>query len=104
MDFRTYREKKSGWWIEERSSVPCILPKDGLLAVFLLKDVEALMDNHYPSKGKGQEKRWFFNETFDREIAEIMDDRVYANPQVLYYHFLNKSKPVEAPAFERVEI
>lgn len=88
-DFRTTTEKRRGFWIEERSKVPCILPKDGLLAIFKLGDVEKLMDEKYPHKGKGENKKWYFNDTFDREIAEIMEGRVYANPQVLWEHYLN---------------
>lgn len=90
MDIRTYRQRKLGWWIEERATVHCILPKDGLVAVFRREDVETLMDKTYPHAYRGQEKVWFFNDSYDREIAETEDDRVVANPQVLWQHFLPK--------------
>lgn len=89
-DFRTYTERKQGWWVETRSTIPCILPKDGLLAVFLLKDVEQLMDSKYPVAVFNGQKVWFFNSTRDREIAEQDGDRVYANPQVLTTHYLRR--------------
>lgn len=88
MDFRSSFERRNGWWIEKRSTVPCILPKDGLLAVFLRKDVEALLDANYPHSTEPTRKVWWFNDTKDREIAETDDGRVYANPQVLLTHYL----------------
>lgn len=91
-DFRNNWEVKRGWWVEERSIKPCILPPDGQLAVFPLRDVEDLMDRKYPFKRVSGEKHWYFNNTFDREIAEQCDGRVYANPQVLWEHFLPKEK------------
>lgn len=91
IDFRSHFEVKKGWWIEERSSVPCILPADGLLAVFRTRDVEPLMDQKYPHQKYPGRKVWWFNETKDREIAEDLGDgRIYANPQVLMEHFLNR--------------
>ena len=91
-DFPTYQEKKRGWWTETRATVPCILPADGQLAVFKLSDVEKLMDEKYPHKGTGENKKWYFNSTYDREIAEIMDGRVYATPNVLWEHYLPPRK------------
>lgn len=89
MDFRTHIEKKRGFWVEERSSVPCILPADGQLAIFLAKDIEALMDATYPFEIRnGLDKVWYFNTTKDREIAEADGDRIYCNPQVLLQHYL----------------
>lgn len=90
-DFRTSTEKRRGFWVEKRSSVPCILPKDGQLAIFLRKDVEALMDEKYPHLRFADRKVWWFNSTKDREIAEAAqgEDRIYANPQVLWEHYLN---------------
>lgn len=90
LDFRTSSEKKAGWWQETRATVPCILPRDGQLAVFQRKDVENIMDEKYPHS-KQQNKIWWFNETKDREIAECDDDRIYANPQVLWTHFMEQS-------------
>lgn len=92
IDFRSHFEVKKGWWIEERSSVPCILPADGLLAVFRTGDVETLMDSKYPhQRYSANHKVWWFNETKDREIAEDLGDgRIYANPQVLTEHYLNR--------------
>jgi hypothetical protein len=88
VDFRTYSEKKKGFWVETRSSVPCILPKDGLLAIFMRKDIEEFMDQNYPSEIDEARKVWYFNQSRDREIAETDDDRIYANPRVLIENFL----------------
>lgn len=88
-DFRTSLEIKKGWWIEERATVPCILPADGLLAVFRLVDVELLLDSNYPWVKERYRKVWFFNGSKDREIAESSNDRVYANPQILWRHYLS---------------
>lgn len=91
MDFRTHFERKKGWWIEERATIPCILPKDGLLAVFRRSDIEEFMDKTYPHKKRSDsEKVWYFNETRDREIAEIDGDRIACNPQVLLEHFMKR--------------
>jgi len=90
VDFRTHSEKQRGWWIEERSGVPCILPKDGQLAVFRIEDVKILMDEKYPYEDIDGERHWYFNKTRDREIAETIGGRVYANPQVLWEHYLVK--------------
>ena len=88
-DIRTYFEKKKGWWIEERAIFPCILPKDGLVVVFKRSDIESIMDSNYPNRGQGFGKYWFFNETRDREIAEVdAEDRIVCNPRVLWDHFL----------------
>jgi hypothetical protein len=89
-DMRTYYEKKKGFWMEADSIVPCMVTSDGLLVVFELLFVKELLDAHYPfNKEQGV---WFFSETRDREIAEIEGDRVYANPQLLYSHFLVRRK------------
>lgn len=90
-DIRTHFERKNGWWMEPNSRVPCALPKDGLLAVFRLADVEKVLDEHYPHRTfkNGGGKVWYFNETRDREIAETdAEGRVCANPQVLWEHFM----------------
>jgi hypothetical protein len=34
-----------------------------------------------------KEKAWYFNNTLDRQIAELRGDRVYANPRLLWKHF-----------------
>lgn len=91
-DFRDHFEKKRGWWLEERATVPCIIPKDGLLAVFRREDVETMMDNKYPHGNNGSTKVWWFNDTKDREIAEVENGRVYANPQVLWEHFMGRTQ------------
>lgn len=85
-------EEKKGWWFEPRSSVPCALPADGLVCVFNLEDVKAVLDEHYPTKKYRDGKIvWYFNETRDREIAECDDGkRVTANPQVLWTHFMKE--------------
>lgn len=88
MDFRTRGEIAKGYWVEERSTIPCILPKDGLLAIFQRKDIEAFLDKTYPGIERYGERVWFFNSSRDREIAETQWKRVYANPQVLLQHFM----------------
>jgi hypothetical protein len=93
IDIRTYQEKKRGWWIEEHATIPCALDKQGLIVCFRREDAEKLMDETYPHVGKGINKRWYFNSTKDREIAEIdVEDRISANPQVLFQHFLPTSR------------
>lgn len=90
-DIRTHFEKKKGWWIEERSTVPCALPADGQVVAFRRVDIEKLMDEKYPSHTyANSEKVWYFNETRDREIAETQDDRIVCNPQVLWEHYLKR--------------
>jgi len=93
-DFRTHFEKKKGWWVEENATISCILPKDGLLAVFLRDEAEVVMDANYPFKVFNGRKHWYFNDTYDRECAEEDHDgtyaRIAANPQVLYSHFLKR--------------
>lgn len=92
-DLRTWYEKKKGWWIEERATIPCALPKDGLIVVFRRADVEKLMDEKYPHHGCGEGKVWYFNSTLDREIAEIdVEGRVCANPTVLLKHFMRRER------------
>lgn len=92
IDFRTTLERRKGWWIEERSTVPCILPPDGLLAVFRTQDVLQILNAYYPwfYNDKWGNRHWYFNETKDREIAEQDAERVLANPCVLWDHFLLK--------------
>jgi hypothetical protein len=94
-DFRTHFETKRGFWIEERSSIPCILPKDGQLAIFRRSEAEEVLNKNYPYRdyNGGEDRIWFFNATRDREIANtegLSDGRVYCNPQVLWEHFLKK--------------
>lgn len=89
LDIRTNYEKRKGWWIEERCMFPNALPKDGLIIVFRREDIEVLMDADYPHKTFNGQKVWYFNETRDREIAELDENnRICCNPQVLYRHFL----------------
>lgn len=89
LDIRTSWERKHGWWIEERATVPCALPEDGLIVVFRREDVEAIIDAWYPHTRAGDDKIWYFNETRDREIAEIdTEGRISANPHVLLAHFM----------------
>lgn len=88
MEIRTRSEIRNGWWIERRASVLCALPRDGLVVVYNREDVEAIFDSNYPHEGEGNKKVWYFNETKDREIAEIdVEGRISANPQSLI-HFL----------------
>jgi len=85
-DMRTPQEIRQGFWMEPRSIVPCMVTKDGQLVIFELVYVKELMDHYYPYSRT--ERAWYFNETRDRQIAEIDWGRVYANPQVLYTHYL----------------
>jgi len=90
-DIRTRWEIKRGWWVEERATVPCALPKDGLVVVFRREDVEEFMDKTYPhdTYRDNYQKVWYFNETRDREIAEVdAEGRICCNPQVLLQHFM----------------
>ncbi len=83
-EVRTKHEIRMGWWIETRASVRCALPKDGLLVVYNRATVEAIFDKHYPHRGTGFTKVWYFNATRDREIADIdTEGRICANPQTL---------------------
>ena len=79
---------KKYWLIETKATVPCAVTKDGLVVMFNLQDVKFFLDNTYPHEGK----LWFFNESRDREIAEQMGSRVYANPQILWRHYLPSSQ------------
>ncbi len=88
LDIRTRSEVRHGWWLETRATVPCALPPDGALAFFRLEDVEIVLDEFYPRKEVHGRTVWYFNETLDREIAEVNGDRVSANPQILWQHFL----------------
>jgi hypothetical protein len=89
VDIRTYFERRRGWWIEERCPISNCLPKDGLLVFFRRVDIEPLLDAKYPfCKGDFNQKVWYFNETRDREIAEVdADGRVSCNPQILWELF-----------------
>ena len=89
-DLRSRSERRRGWWIETRATVPCILPQDGTLTVFRLTDVESTLDANYPHHIEPNRKVWYFNSSRDREIAESDGPRVYANPRVLWTHFLPK--------------
>lgn len=91
IDLRTPHEKRKGWWIEERATIPCALPKDGLIVVFRREDIEDFMDRTYPFETFRGQKIWFFNSTKDREIAEVdCENRISCNPQVLLKHFMSK--------------
>lgn len=81
-------EQKSGWWVETRATILAELPADGQIVRFRLADVEAILDAHYPHRRYGGAKVWYFNATRDREIAEQISDEVYANPNILWDHFL----------------
>ncbi len=93
-DFRTRIQIQRGWWMEERSSVPCKVSADGLLVAFHRKDVEEVLDEHYEyiRQVNGPEKRWYTNTQYDYEIAEldITDDVIYCKPNVLWDHFLTR--------------
>ena len=78
----TFTEKKY-WWVETRSTIPCAFTNDGQMCMFFLKDVEEILNKKYPKEGKV----WFFNQTLDREIAEVRDDKALCNPQVYWRHF-----------------
>lgn len=95
IDIRTPYQIRGGWWVEPKSRVACIFTKDGLLCAFRRSDVEALMDRKYPFQIKHGRKIWYFNDTLDREIAEMdmmkgSDDQVVCNPQVYWQHYQEK--------------
>ena len=93
IDIRTSSEKRRGWWIEERSTIPCAVAKDGLIVAFRREDAEAIMDKYYPYVGQGFGKYWYFNKSRDREIAEVdAEDRIIANPRILWDHFLKNEE------------
>lgn len=77
-----FTEKKHGFRLEQHNGVEYAVLPDGLIIIFDLQDIEAILNKHYP---KGN-KVWFFNESKDREIAEKRGNRVYCNPQVLWRH------------------
>jgi hypothetical protein len=91
-DIRTALERRRGWWIEENATVSCALPDSGLIVVFKREDVEHVLDANYPTgTGDFGQKVWYFNASRDREIAEIdTENRVSANPQILWQHFMGK--------------
>lgn len=88
----SFMEKKNGWWIETRSTVPCKVSKDGLVVIFNACDIELFMDCMYPEDTyrDNYTKVWYFNETRDREIAEKDGDYIVANPCVLWDNFLKR--------------
>lgn len=90
VDLRDSFKKRKGWWMEEKSTVPAMLPPDGLIVWFRRSDVETLMDSKYPHKIEKSRKVWYFNDTYDREIAETDDEFVVANPCVLWDHYLQR--------------
>lgn len=88
-EIRTRGEIKHGWWIETRATIPCAVDKEGFLAIFFRADAEKLMDECYPHEVRRGQKIWWFNDTFDREIAEVdADNRIVTNVQVLLRHFM----------------
>lgn len=91
IDIRTNTQKRRGWWVEARATVPTAVSKDGLIVTFRRSDVEATLDSHYTwdvfQRG-ARDKVWYFNSTRDRECAEMDGDIIYANPQVLFVHFM----------------
>lgn len=97
-DIRTYAQKRAGWWMEKYSRVPCAFIDDGLLCAFRRVDIEALMDRTYPHIRRGGMKIWYFNETKDREIAD-MDlavvpgevQQIICNPQVYWQHYQERT-------------
>lgn len=99
VDIRTTGQVRAGWWVEPKSRVPCIFTKDGLICAFRRSDVEALMDRKYPHTRRNNRKIWWFNETKDREIAELdLSDvalyqenaHIFCNPQVYWEHYQEK--------------
>jgi len=86
----SHMQRKNGWWFEERATVQCALPADGLVVVFNRVDVEATLDLHYPHARRNGEKVWWFNTTKDREIAESDGDIITANPRILWDHFMQR--------------
>lgn len=65
--------------------IDCLCDNEGLSYRFKLSDVEPYLEK-YP---KGN-KVWYFNETKDREIAEIMPtdrDQITVNPRFISSNF-----------------
>lgn len=96
-DIRTPSQKRAGWWMEPKSRVPCAFTEDGLLCAFRRSDIEALMDRKYPHELIGSQKVWFFNETKDREIADMERTKdphgqILCNPQVYWTHYQEEPK------------
>lgn len=71
------------WHIAYCDGIECAVSHDGQLFMFDYNDIAHLLKD-YPSDAAG----WFFNQTRDRYIAELIDDdRVTVNPQFCYNHF-----------------
>lgn len=83
------RMKRKGWTEEANSSIPCLVAPDGLLIAYSLEDIENTLNSHYHRRGN----KWYFSPSRgDREIAENDFGIVFANPQVLWRHTLNKGE------------
>ncbi len=80
----SFTEKKY-YTLESHNNVEYAVIHDGQVIMFDAADIVPTLNKHYP-QGWNSKKVWYFNETKDREIAELRDSRVYANPQVLWRH------------------
>jgi hypothetical protein len=79
------RVTKRYWEPYEVDGILCALSNDGLLFMFHKDDV-AVQLHQYPFK----DGAWWFNDSFDRHIAERCDfdhDLITANPQFVYQNF-----------------
>ena len=91
----SYFEKKY-YTIETHNGVEYGIIRDGQVIMFNRADIEPILNKHYPQGFNGG-KVWYFNNTKDREIAELRGSRVYANPQVLWRHKDELISAVEPP-------
>ena len=78
----SHGEKK--YWITCRVGIiDAAVSKDGLMFMFDQKDIQDALGK-YPRGNKV----WYFNESRDREIAELgYDSRVTVNPQFVYQNY-----------------
>ena len=60
--------------------IPGEVGSDGLLIRLNLDDARQFLDNHPFKAGK-----WWFNNTYDRIIAEVDGDYIEANPQLVWW-------------------
>jgi hypothetical protein len=77
---------KRYWNICYADNIECAICHDGLLFKFDLADIAHIL-NKYPTNF--DHTVWYFNDTKDREIAELcaIDLTVTVNPQFMYQNF-----------------
>jgi hypothetical protein len=71
------------WHVAYCDNIECAVCHDGQLFMFDYDDIATLLANYTRDK-----IGWFFNDSHDRYIAELIaDDRVTVNPQFCYQNF-----------------